>query len=318
MTARSTSPEPARAINSGCDAPPRLRLDMNAGTLLSPPRRWSGPRAGDELGEALIAAGYEGLQDHVPRVTIVLAGLKMTGMAQVTAPHHPERIAIRHRDWGFQATTLHVGTGLETDRDAATLIEAVLQASDDQDYPLFVETHRATVTQDIRRTLDLVGRFPELRFNADLSHWYTGHEFTYGDVEAKLAMLQPVFDRVRYLHGRIGDSCTMQLPVADRPDGPHVRHFRTMWARCFEGFLRTASAGDEIVFTPELLPATAVIGGQSHRLNYARLAADGDEESDRWTEAQHLCRIARDCFSAARASLNGPNLASLLGEEMTL
>lgn len=290
------------AINSGYRTQPLLRFDLNAGTLLNPPARWTGPRVGDDLGQALLEAGYEGLQDHAPRAEVLARGLKMTGMARVTEASQAEGIARRHRDWGFQATTLHLGDGLESDAEAAALAEAVLEASARCGHPLFVETHRATVTQDMRRTLDLVERFPELRFTADLSHWYTGCELTYGDLGAKLERLQPIFARVRFLHGRIGDSCVMQRPLPTA-DEPFVGHFRAMWTLCFAGFLGTATAGDEIVFAPELLPATAEFGGQLHRLNYARLTPDGDEESDRWADALRLCLIARDCFDAACASL---------------
>jgi hypothetical protein len=35
---------------------------------------------------------------------------------------------------------------------------------------IYVETHRATATQDVRRTVDLVSRISEVRFNGDFSH----------------------------------------------------------------------------------------------------------------------------------------------------
>lgn len=291
------------AINSGRQAAPTLRLDLNAGTLLNAPLRWSGPRRPEEVPAALIAAGYQGLQGHQPRADIFAHGLRMTGMARITAPHEAAKVAAKHRTWGFQATTLHVGGGLESDKEASQLAEAVLEAAARTHYPLFIETHRATITQDIRRTLDLVERFPELRFNADLSHWYTGHELPYGDFDAKVRALGPVFERVRYLHGRIGDSCCMQVSVLGSQDAPHVEHFRTLWTRCFEGFLANAGAGDEIVFAPELLPAAMELEGRVHHLNYARLDPGGEEQGDRWAEAKLLCRIARDCFAAAQRSL---------------
>ncbi len=291
------------AINSGRQDPPALRLDLNAGTLLNPPALWSGPRRPEEVPTALLAAGYQGLQDREPRPDVLACGLPMTGMARITAPHQAAKACAKHRGWGFQATTLHVGAGLESDDEASRLVEAVLEASVRERYPLFIETHRATITQDIRRTLDLIGRFPELRFNADLSHWYTGHEMTYGDFDAKLQALAPLFERVRFIHGRIGDSCCMQVAIEGAEEAPHVEHFRRLWTRCFDGFLKRASAGDEIVFAPELLPAAIDLDGRVHALNYARLDGHGEEQVDRWAEASRLCQIARDCFDAARRNL---------------
>lgn len=193
---------------------------------------------------------------------------------------------------------------MESDAELDRFAGALLDATERHGHPLYLELHRATMTQDSRRTLDLVARFPALRFNADLSHWYTGHEMTYGDFEGKLDLLGPVFARVRFLHGRVGDSCSMQRAVG-RPDGEpdYVRHFRDMWIRCFRAFLLEADPGDVVVFAPELLPAFLSTADGGTRLNYARLLPDGSEETDRWSEALRLCVIAGECFATARADV---------------
>jgi hypothetical protein len=288
---------PPRAINSGSAAPPRLRCDLNVVTLLAPGPRWTGPKAGEDLASALAGAGYEGLQDHAPRRQILAAGLNMTGAARLTEPGEARAVASRHRDFGFQATTLHVGQGLEDDDEAARLAESVLEAAESCAYPLFIETHRATITQDIRRTLELVRRLPELRFNADLAHWLTGHELAYGDMAAKIAAMEPVLKRTLFLHGRISNAGAIQLSAPFAPR--HLEPFRAMWTRCFAGFLARADLGDEIVFVPELPPASAMIAGRPHHFDYAKVDDDGEEIGDRWADALALCQIARECFDAA-------------------
>lgn len=294
---------PIKTINDGSNAPPRLRLDINFGTLLALPPDSAGPKGEPpELVAAVKAAGYEGFQSFNATEALKV-GLRATGIARVLEPAQFASIAAAHKAAGFDATTLHVGTGLESDAECDALARAVLEASDAHDYPLYIETHRATITQDIRRTLDLVARFPDLRFNADLSHWYTGLEMSYGDIERKFDALEPVFDRVRYMHGRIGDNCSMQVALAGREDEPFFGHFREMWRRCFRGFKKSAAPGDVIVFAPELLPARLDLGaGQIIYFNYARRfrGPDGNlyEESDRWTDALRLCEIAREAFAA--------------------
>ena len=172
----------------------------------------------------------------------------------------------------------------------------VLEVSDDLGLPLFVETHRATLTQDLWRTVQLVGAFPELRFNGDFSHWYTGLEMTYGDFDAKVAFIEPVLARTRYLHGRIGDSGCIQIGLGphDGDEPASIEHFRRFWTAAAAGFLAEASAGDVLAFTPELLPPS---------IGYARTeaTADGgrDEVTDRWTDALAMADIARACFAAA-------------------
>jgi hypothetical protein len=284
--------------------PPRLRADLHLGTVWDLPEWSQGPRSqGAELYRAIAAAGFEGVQGGDP-AACAEAGLACTtfGVARTTdALDDQVRL---WRDLGFEAATLHVGTGLE-DRDAAvSMLADVVAISSDLGFPLYVETHRATITQDIWRTVDLVEAVPELRFNGDFSHWYTGLEMPYGDFEAKLEFARPVFERTRFLHGRIGDPGCIQVDVGDDPadEPPSVAHFRSMWTRAMQGFLATAVDGDMLPFVPELLPAG---------IHYARTIPDGDaspaadgrrphrEEGDRWTQALRLVAIACECFAEA-------------------
>jgi hypothetical protein len=201
-----------------------------------------------------------------------------------------------------------LGTGMEDDDEAARLVEEVLDASTTTGIPLYVETHRATVTQDIWRTLQLVRRFPEIRFNGDFSHWYTGHDLPFGDFDAKLDALAPVLERTRYLHGRVATAGVIQVDVADGsdPDHPSLTHFRALWTRAFAGYITTAaddpvpSSGNAIGFAPELLPA---------EFGYAVTCRGGDGElregSDRWDQALVLADVAATCFARAFAEAEG-------------
>jgi hypothetical protein len=143
---------------------------------------------------------------------------------------------------------------LETDKECDVLVGAVLEASARHSYPLYIETHRATITQDMRRTIDLVARFPEIRFNADLSHYYCGHEMSYGDIDAKFKFLAPVFERVRSMHGRISDACQAQANIVEDDDRPFVAHFKEMWRRCFKAFKASTDHNGYLPFAIELLP----------------------------------------------------------------
>nr|MBA3710174.1 hypothetical protein [Planctomycetota bacterium] len=225
-------------------------------------------------------------------------GLGWTGGGRIDRPEQAEPFAAELKAAGADAASVHVGWGMESDEDIDRVVAAIIRASESHAVPIYVETHRATITQDIWRTVRMVERHPGIRLNADFSHWYTGLEMAYGDFEQKLTFLQPVFDRVRFVHGRIGNPSHMQVDVKDGTGLIFVDHFREMWTRSFVGFLRTAKPGDYISFNPELLPA---------KIWYARLfpRPDGtlDEETDRWQQALVLTRIARACFAEAQARI---------------
>jgi hypothetical protein len=281
---------------------PSFRRDLNVGTTWSLPAWSSGP-TGDEQAvlEAAVAAGYQGVQGANPRRCRAV-GLVPTTFAIQPEPGGLVEQARRWSDLGFACCTVLLGTGLEDDVSADRLIDEVLEAAATSGVPIYVETHRGTVTQDIWRTLRLVERHPDVRFNADLSHWYTGHELGMADMSAVVERLAPVLDRVRYAHGRIGTSGSIQIDVGDGDPVAHpsVAHFRQLWSRAMAGFI--SGAADDPVpppdlqlgFAPELLPA---------EFGYARLVPGPDgsmeEEGDRWSQALVLSDIAEACFVEA-------------------
>ena len=284
---------------------PSFRPDLNLATTWSLPAWSTGPRGDEQVVlEAALEAGYRGIQGANPRRCRDL-GLVPTTFDLQPVPGGLAEKARRWADLGFACCTLMLGTGLESDDEAARLVEEVLEAGADSRLPLYVETHRATVTQDLWRTVQLVDRFPELRFNGDFSHWYTGLDLAFGDFDARLEFAAPVLDRVRYLHGRVASSGCIQVDVGDgSSDGePPVTHFKQMWTRAFTGFL--ANVADDpcpptdlaVGFAPELLPP---------EVGYARLVPgfDGEprEEGDRWTQGMVLTRLAAECFVAAEVT----------------
>ncbi|MGC4051475.1 MAG: hypothetical protein QM757_19160 [Paludibaculum sp.] len=105
-----------------------------------------------------------------------------------------------------------------------------------------------------------------------------------------------MLERVRFLHGRIGNPGCMQVDIgdADETAHPYVAHFRMLWTRAMEYFLRQAEPGACLYFVPELL---------SPSIYYGRTYRDPDgmvrEECDRWQQSLLLCELARRCFADA-------------------
>lgn len=290
--------------NDGTQAAPRMRCYMNLMALEDLREDSAGPRAGgiEAQLEAIRAAGYDGVQFIAPAPAAALAraralGLGMAGCGRINEPGEADRLAAQLSGEGLECGTVHLGWGMEDENAGARLIEALLRASGKHRIPLYAETHRATLFQDPWRTVQFSARFPELRLNGDFSHWYTGLEMVYGGFEGKMAFIAPVLERVRFVHGRIGNPGCIQVDIGDGDPQrhPYVSHFRQLWTAVFSGFLTSARPGDFICFTPELL---------APRIYYGRVWADASgalrEESDRWEQSLVLARIARECFAGAR------------------
>jgi len=284
-----------RNVNDGSTNAPRWVPFLNMGTLADLPE-WSQAPTGepDAVFEAIKAAGFRGVQGGDPDLA-KRVGLLYAGGGRINEPADAQGVAKQNVDQGALCATVHMGWGIEDDVTIDRLVDATLSASAKHDLPIYIETHRATVTQDIWRSVQICHRHPDVRFNGDFSHWYTGLEMPYGTVELKTGFAQPVFDRVRFMHGRIGSSGSMQVHVGDTLDEAmgrdYVQHFVQMWTLCIKGFLEDAKPGDLLCFAPEILASKA---------HYARMFPDAQgqfvEESDRWLQALLYLEIFQEAW----------------------
>lgn len=292
-------------LNDGSAAAPRLKIYLNLDTLvdLRPGSEWPG-LDGLPAYDRLMKDGFEGVQVTSGMPPGPEAHIQYCGLDRINTPYEADDVAARHAARGDQCITVHVGWGLEDDDEVDRLIEAVLAASEKYQLPIFIETHRATITQDVWRTVKITRRFPGVRFNGDFSHYYCGQELVYGDWNSKLAFMEPIFERIGFMHGRIASSGWIQAPIDSdlnsRPrqaDGVanYLDHFKDLWTRAMCGFLRTAGPGDVLIFAPEILARTYY---------YARTFPDATgkfvEESDRYSQALIYRELVMTCFERAK------------------
>ena len=290
-------------LNDGSTDAPKLRVYLNLDNLadLRPDTVWPGLE-GNERMARLRADGFDGVQ--VTSGEPPAAGvMPFCGLDRISTPVEALPIASKHAERGDQCLTVHAGWGIEDDDEVFLLVESILNASEKTKLPIFIETHRATITQDMWRTVQITKRFPEVLFNGDFSHFYCGQEMVYGGMEMKMNFMSPIFDRVGFMHGRIASPGHMQMPVDDATARPaaangvtdYFTDFRTMWTRAMRGFLDQAKAGDVLIFAPELLSGTYYYG-RMFPDTHGKLA----EETDRYQQALLYQRIARNCFAEAR------------------
>jgi len=289
--------------NDGTADPPKLRVYLNLDNLvdLRADTIWPGLQGLARM-ERLVVDGFEGVQIPDGGTPVPGSPIPHCGLARINLPREADAIAARHAAREDNCLTVHAGWGIEDDDGVFRLIEAILAASERHQLPIFIETHRATITQDMWRTVQITKKFPEVRFNGDFSHYYCGQEMVYGGMDMKLKFMEPIFERTGFLHGRIASPGCMQMPIDDTGSQPsaasgpvdYFADFRTLWTLAARGFLRHAGPGDILIFAPELLGATNY---------YARLLPNFNggmtEESDRYAQALIYKETARACFLEA-------------------
>jgi hypothetical protein len=284
--------------NDGLQNDPYLRIDLVHESLVELPAKFDRPI--EDHYNFFQKNGYTGIQNGDPNICREM-GLRHTHSGRVEQSGDTEKLIFQAKSFGSDCISVHAGIGLETDDEMDRLVEDILNASSNHNFPVYLETHRATITQDMFRTVKMVERFPEIRFNGDFLHWYTGQEMRYdrfSKMEQKFEFIAPVFERVRFIHGRIGNGGCIQVDIT-RPDMEiNISYFKEMWTRCLIGFLRSTNKGDYFIFAPELLGSTA-----HYVIEYYHEGAKY-QEGNRIELALEYKRISESCWMDAHQRLN--------------
>jgi hypothetical protein len=183
--------------------------------------------------------------------------------------------------------------------DMAEVVRAWLGVAAEEDLPIQFETHRNSITNDLFSTLLLLDAVPEMRLSADLSHYVVDRE-----------MMQPISaDYQRYVdrilarsdsfQGRVANRCQVQVPLHFPQHRIWLDTFLDWWTRGFASWRSRNSANSDCIFLCELGPR-----------DYAITGPDGEELSDRWTEALVLKGWAAECWNAAAPDAASPRVSA--------
>ncbi len=172
--------------------------------------------------------------------------------------------------------------------DMAEVVRAWLRIAGEEDLPIQFETHRNCITNDLFSTLLLMDAVPEMRLSADLSHYVVDREMKQPISADYQRYVTRILERSDSFQGRVANRCQVQLPLHFPQHRVWIDTFLDWWTRGFTAWRRRNPADADCLFLCELGPR-----------DYAITGADGEELSDRWSEALALKGWAAECWDAA-------------------
>ncbi|HEX4054854.1 MAG TPA: hypothetical protein VHX86_11365 [Tepidisphaeraceae bacterium] len=251
-------------VNDGSSNPPRLRFQQCTSSM-----------AGESQGSApeflnrMAGAGFSGFEAHCQseqNADELAAMLRERGLAigysavgaEADDLLAPLELAHRMR---ADYLSVRVTGSLKSSPQIAHILKEMYDLVNDAGLPLFIETHGASVTQDLRRTVKVVKRFKKVRLTGDVSHYAAVGEFGPAWSEDVWDHFQRIADRSGNWHGRLGD---------DAASSETAQQFKRLWTIGFGAWLKKARPGDVLPFCCE-----SATGAWEHTLAIKGLAEEG-------------------------------------------
>lgn len=166
------------------------------------------------------------------------------------------------------------------------ILEGWLRLAEQVDFPVYIETHRNRMTTDLFFMLDILDHFPDLPLVGDLSHYLVGREFSWPVSEENHRLMERILDNCWAFHGRVGTREQVQIEISFPHHKMWVDLFMGWWEYGFNNWRRRAGADQSLCFVCELGPKPYAITGR-----------DGNDTTDRWSEALRMKEMIRDLWS---------------------
>ncbi|MBD2867433.1 sugar phosphate isomerase/epimerase [Paenibacillus sp. IB182493] len=179
-----------------------------------------------------------------------------------------------------------------TGDEAKELLAGMNRLSEEAGIPVFFETHRGTITQDLIRTAEYARALPALPLTIDYSHYVVAGELHTVSDEAE-ALLQNLLPHAASIHMRISNGEQVQIDPGEEGEHPMVAHFARWWEGAMRGWLhaqrrRTAA-----------FPVVAELGPPSYAITTDEAGGRKSEIGDRWTQSLYLKRLAEQVWEKA-------------------
>ncbi len=164
-----------------------------------------------------------------------------------------------------------------TPEEGAEAVRGWLALGAEAGMPVYLETHRLTLTNDLLYTLQLMDLVPEMELVADVSHFVVEREMPHPVNGIWGEMMDRVLRRSVSFQGRVAGREQVQLQIGFPQHQDWVETFFGWWEQGFRYWRARKGDGAVLNFLCELGPPP-----------YAITGADGYELSDRWEEALEI------------------------------
>jgi hypothetical protein len=230
----------------------------------------------------IAAAGFDGVTDHFydrRHVAPLMALLRDHGL-QIEGQVFPRSIdelapALEMAaEFGCHHLTIQPDICPMTVAECLPILEGWQRMAEAAGVPVYIETHRGRMTNDLLFTMRLLDAFPALRLTVDLSHYVVAREINLPLQNNTTVMIDRILDHGWAMHGRVAGPHQVQLELSFHQHQPWFTQFQTWWSSGFRSWRARAADNATLSFTCELGPAP-----------YAITGADGRDQSDRWAEA---------------------------------
>jgi hypothetical protein len=244
----------------------------------------------EENVEMIAGAGFDGLgsiwtdRNEARRVSALTQprGLAVEGMCFAASIDELKPVLDIAAEFPVHHIDIQPNVRLRTVDECLPILEGWARLSEESGVPVYIETHRDRMTNDLFFTLDLVERFPGLRFVGDLSHYVVAREFALPVTAESEAHMRTILDHAWAFHGRVASSEQVQIELDYPENQPWVEQFKRWWAYGFQSWRRRAGPGETLSFMCELGPKP-----------YAIADRDGRDIGDRWAQSQHMRDMIR-------------------------
>lgn len=183
--------------------------------------------------------------------------------------------------------------------EASLFIQDWIEEADKDGVAVAFETHRNSATNGLDFTAALLDAVPDMQLCADLSHFVVDHEIALPVDEHQSELIDRVLQRSEVYQGRIASAQQIQLQIDFPQHQKWVVQFLDWWERGFRHWRKNAGDDDVLVFQTELGPP-----------EYAMTGPDGQEMSDRWSEAQTLKGWVKDLWDRLEREENEQSIVS--------